>query len=311
MPRGFEGSPIAPGWEWDQILPTITQRAVDYIHEQAGEDEPFFLFFSQTSPHEPVVPSEPFKGKSGIAPIADFVMETDWSAGQVIQALEDAGIANDTIVIFTADNGHSHYTGWETLLEAEHYPSGPYRGHKSNVWEGGHRVPFLVRWPGVFETGVERHSAVSLNDIFATCAELLGAELPANAAEDSISFLNTLYESDVSPERDHVIAHSTFGEFTLLEGPWKIVYRNESTNLNESRGKQRVVELYNLENDIAETTDLAAEESAIVDRLDKKLRHLVDRGTSREGPAQQNDTKVTIDVTQTVRWGAPLGEGGE
>ena len=306
MPRGFEGSPIAPDWQWDQILPTITQRAVDYIHEQANKDEPFFLFFSQTSPHEPVVPSESFKGKSGIAPIADFVMETDWSAGQVIQALEDAGVAEDTIVIFTADNGHSHYTGWETLLEAEHYPSGPYRGHKSHVWEGGHRVPFLVRWPGKVSPGEERHHAVSVNDIFATCAELLSADVPFDAAEDSISFLGTMLDSDAAPLRDHVVAHSTFGEFTLLEGPWKIVYRNASANLNESRGKPRIVELYNLDDDIAETKNLAAEEPDIVYHLDRKLRYLVDQGTSREGPAQQNDTEVKIDVTQTVRWGAPI-----
>ncbi len=125
MPRSFEGCPIAPGWKFDDILPELTRRAVARVHELAGKDKPFFLFVSQTSQHEPVVPSQRFKGKSGIAPIADFVMETDWSAGQVLKAVDDAGIADNTLVIFTADNGHSHYTGWPDLINAGHLPSGP------------------------------------------------------------------------------------------------------------------------------------------------------------------------------------------
>ena len=107
MPRGFVGAPMAPGWKFDRILPAITERTVEYVHERAKNPEPFFLYFSLTSPHEPVVPSDEFDGASGIAPIADFVMETDWSAGQVIQAIDEAGIGEETIVIFTADNGHS------------------------------------------------------------------------------------------------------------------------------------------------------------------------------------------------------------
>ncbi len=117
MPRHFAGCPMAPGWKFDQVLPEITRRAAEHVHERAKQDKPFFLYFSMTSPHEPVVPSIDFKGKSGISLIADFVMETDWSAGQVIKAVDDAGIADNTIVIFTADNGHSHYTGWETLVK--------------------------------------------------------------------------------------------------------------------------------------------------------------------------------------------------
>ncbi|MDA0284046.1 MAG: sulfatase-like hydrolase/transferase, partial [Planctomycetota bacterium] len=136
LPTHSVGAPMAPGWRMQDILPEITRRAVRHIHDRAKRDEPFFLYFSMTSPHEPVVPSKDFQGKSGIAPIADFVMETDWSAGQVIKAIDAAGIADNTIVIFTGDNGHSHYTGWEQLVEAGHMPSGPYSGHKGDVWEG-------------------------------------------------------------------------------------------------------------------------------------------------------------------------------
>ena len=111
MPRGMVGCAIAPNWKVDAILPEVTKRAVQRVHELAKQEKPFFLYFTMTSPHEPIVPSAQFKGKSGIAPIADFVMETNWSAGQVIKAVDQAGIAENTIVIFTADNGHSHYTG--------------------------------------------------------------------------------------------------------------------------------------------------------------------------------------------------------
>lgn len=308
MPRGFDGNPIAPGWQWDQILPEITNRAVQYIHDQSQKKEPFFLFFSQTSPHEPVVPSKDFKDKSGIAPIVDFVMETDWSAGQVIKAIDEAGIADNTIVIFTADNGHSHYTGWETLLEAGHYASGPYRGHKSNIWEGGHRVPFLVRWPGHVEAGSAIDHGLSLVDIFATCADLLDTEVSFEFAEDSFSFLETLQGSSSGPHRDHVIAHSTPGEFSLAEGPWKIVFRNPQAGLDKNRGEPRIRELYNLYADIAESNNLAEKEPEIVRYLEKKLKDIVARGTSRDGPDQANDTKVTVDVIQTERWGPPLAK---
>ena len=159
LPKGFAGTPAAPGWRMQDILPEITRRAVRSVQDRAKEKEPFFLYFALTSPHEPIVPSQDFQGKSGIAPIADFVMQTDWSVGQVVEAIDNAGLAEDTVIVFTADNGHSHYTGWEQLVAAGHRPSGPYRGHKGDIWEGGHRVPLVVRWPGHVEAGTCQRSA--------------------------------------------------------------------------------------------------------------------------------------------------------
>ena len=301
MPRGFDGNPMAPGWKFDRILPELTRRAVEQIHERAQQEQPFFLFFSMTSPHEPVVPSEPFKGKSGIAPIADFVMETDWSAGQIVKAVDDAGIADNTIVIFTADNGHSHYTGWEDLVEAGHRPSGPYRGHKGDIWEGGHRVPFVVRWPARVEANSSSERLVSLTDLFATCAEIVGAELPGDGAEDSQSFLDAaLGEPDGG--RTALVSHSNFGEFAYRDGPWKLVYRLGGENLEASRGKATVAELYNLAEDIAEERDLAAERTEILEELRGKFDGLIQLGASRPGASGANDGVVRYDVTQTVRW---------
>lgn len=303
MPKTFDGAPMAPGWRFDQILPTITNRAVDYIHQQSNQEEPFFLYFSMTSPHEPVVPSKDFKDKSGIAPIADFVMETDWSAGQIIQAIDDAGISENTLVIFTADNGHSHYTGWEQLIDAGHLPSGPYRGHKADIWEGGHRVPFVVRWPGKVAPGKSSNQLVCLTDIFATCADIVnGDSLPNNAAEDSFSFRSTLIESSNSAFRTNLVSHSVNGEFAYRNGPWKIVFKLPAKSLATSRGKPAVVELYNLDEDVSEEFNLAEEHHKVVTQLTNELRSVVHHGTSRSGPNQLNDVHVTFDTIQTKRW---------
>ena len=302
LPKGFVGAPIAPKWRFQEILPEITQRAVQQVHQRAKQDAPFFLFFSMTSPHEPIVPSKTFQGKSGIAPIADFVMETDWSAGQVMQAIEDAGIADNTLLIFTADNGHSHYTGWQQLVDAGHLPSGPYRGHKGDVWEGGHRVPMVVRWPNRVAAGTSSSQMVCLTDVFATCAEIVAADLPANGAQDSFSFLPTLLGKTSDKGATTVVNHSNHGEFAYRDGPWKLVFKMSGLNPQQSRGKPTITELYNLDSDVAEQNDLAAKHPEIVKRMTNDLRILIERGTSRVGQQSANDTAVRFDQIQTQRW---------
>lgn len=307
MPRSFEGSPMAPGWKFEQILPDITQKAVEYIHNQSQTDKPFFLYFSRTAPHEPVVPSKEFRGKSGIAPIADFVMETDWSAGQIIKALDDAGISDNTIVIFIADNGHSHYTGWDDLIDAGHLPSGPYRGHKGDIWEGGHRVPFIVRWPGKVASGKSNNQLLCLTDIFATFAEIVSGEsLPNNIGEDSFSFLSTLLGSNDRKFRTNLVSHSVNGEFAYRSGPWKIVFKMPYNKLNMSRGKPAIVELYNLDEDISEKNNIAEEHHEVIVQLTNELRSVVQRGTSRMGPQQLNDAIISFDTIQMKRWATTI-----
>jgi arylsulfatase A-like enzyme len=300
--KNFDGAPMAPGWRFDEILPELTRRAVHHIHERARQDAPFFLYFAMTSPHEPVAPSKNFAGKSGIAPIADFVMETDWSAGQVINAIDEAGIAEETIIIFTADNGHSGYTGWDRLVAAGHQPSGPYRGHKGDIWEGGHRVPFVVRWPGRVAASATSDALVCLNDLFATCSDMLGDELPDAAAEDSFSFLRALLETNAPASRPGLVSHSNHGEFAYREGPWKLVFEMSGRNREAARGKPTRVQLYHLGNDIAERSDLANAHPQIVRRLTNELQRVVERGRSRPGPRRPNDANVRFDVIQQQRW---------
>lgn len=301
MPRGFVGCPVAPNWKLDAILPEITQEAVRKVHELADQDKPFFLYFSQTSPHEPVSPSAPFRGKSGIAPIADFVMETDWSAGQVLAAIDEAGIADNTIVIFTADNGHSHYTGWRELVTAGHRPSGPFRGHKGDIWEGGHRVPLVIRWPGHITANSSSNHLVSLTDLYATCADVASAVLPDSGAEDSLSFLPAALGNSDGPARPAIVNHSNHGEFAIRDGDWKLVFCNRDS-LEKSRGRKRIVELYNLQEDIAESTNVAAAHPDLVNRLTKMLDDLVSRGATRQVTKAMNDSVVDVHVTQSRRW---------
>ncbi len=308
LPTSFVGTPAAPEWRMQDILPEVTRRAVKYIQQRAKEEQPFFLYFSMTSPHDPIVPSKKFQGKSGIAPIADFVMETDWSAGRVMQAIDEAGLAENTIVVFTADNGHSHYTGWEQLVAAGHQPSGPYRGHKGDVWEGGHRVPLIVRWPGHIEAGAGSDQMVCLTDLFATCADVIGADLPESGAEDSLSFLPALLGRPKADGRTTLVSHSNFGEFAYRDGPWKLVFRMSEPNLEKSRGKPTVGELYRLDSDVGEKTDLSSQHPNVVQRMTKDLRTLVDRGTSRSGQKASNDTAVRFETTQEKRWAPGLDE---
>ncbi len=307
LPKHSVGLPMAPGWRFQDILPEITRRAVRQIHDRAKGDTPFFLYFSMTSPHEPIVPSKNFQGKSGIAPIADFVMETDWSAGQVIKAVDDAGIADNTIVIFTADNGHSHYTGWKELVDAGHMPSGPYRGHKGDVWEGGHRVPLVIRWPNHIAAGKSHDQMVCLTDVFATCADVVKADLPKDGAEDSFSFLLSALGKPQLDVRKTVVNHSNFGEFAYRDGPWKLVFKKSGKNRNQSRGKPTIAELYNLDTDIAEENDLSKKHPEIVKRMTEGLRTLIENGSSRADQEKaSNDTAVRFDTIQMKRWGPPL-----
>ncbi len=310
LPTHFAGTPAAPNWKMQDILPEITQRAVKYIQDRKQEKQkhPFFLYFSMTSPHEPIVPSPKFRGQSGIAPIADFVMETDWSVGQVVKAIDDAGLGDDTIIFFNADNGHSHYTGWEQLITADHQPSGPYRGHKGDIWEGGHRVPLVVRWPGHVEAGSKSRQMVCLTDLFATCVDIVGAKLPANGAEDSLSFQPTLLGETHKNGRTTLVSHSNFGEFAFRDGPWKLVFRLGGRSLEQSRGKPTIAELFNLDTDIAEARDLSKERPDVVKRMTMELKTLVDRGSSRPDQTASNDTVVKFKTTQTKRWAPTAGK---
>ena len=222
---GVSPGPMTPDWSLEAVLPELTRRCVHYIRDRAQADEPFLLYFSMTSPHTPISPSEAFQGQSGVSDYADFLLETDRSVGQVLRALDQQGIADDTLVIFTCDNGTSPKADFKKLSEGGVDLLGPWRGSKADIWEGGHRVPFLVRWPAVVAAGTRSAEPIVLTDIMATVAEALGVDLAEGCAEDSVSLLPALKGEGLdAPLHELIVNHSSRGKFAVRLGNWKLCF---------------------------------------------------------------------------------------
>jgi arylsulfatase A-like enzyme len=285
------GGPMAPGWKFEQILPTLADKAVDYIGQRAKTKQPFFLYFPLTTPHEPIAPSAQFKGKSGISAVGDLIMESDWALGRVMDALAQHGLTENTLVIFTADNGHCHYTDVEPFIKAGHRVSGPFRGYKMDAWDGGHHEPFVARWPGVVKPGSQCTQLACLTDIMATCAEITGVQLPPNAAEDSFSLLSLLKGSE-RPIREAVVSHSARGTFAITRWPWKLIVGQGSDGARVSDAGLEPGQLYNMAADSGESKNLYGQHPEIVAELTALLEKYVDDGRSTPGPQQKNDVPV-------------------
>ncbi|QEG38361.1 sulfatase family protein [Roseimaritima ulvae] len=289
-----------------EMLPRLTAAAVDYVARRAADKQPFFLYVPWSSPHSPVVPSADWQGRSGLNKHADFVMQTDDSFGQVMQALIDGGLAENTIVICSSDNGTSAPTSnLKQLQSMGHYPSGQLRGSKADIWDGGHRVPFLVRWPAVVKPGSRCDSLVCLTDVMRTMAEVLQVDLPVDAAEDSHSFLPALKGSPDHSRQD-VIHHSVSGYFAIRRGDWKLNLCPDSggwTAPKPSAAKWKqyrregrpLVQLYDMSDDMGEQTNLANQHGDTVASLRALLDDQVNRGRSTPGPERSNDVEVVID----------------
>ena len=279
--------PALAGWTLEPILPALGDRTADYIGRASKKEQPFFVYMPLTSPHTPLSVNDPWIGKSGLNLYADFVMETDAVVGQVLDALENNGIADNTLVIFTSDNGCAPYIGITDLEAMGHYPSGPWRGYKTSVWEGGHRVPFIVRWPGNVEPGSVCHQLVHQADLIATCAAIAGADLPDNAAEDSFSLLPLLHGSHAAV-REHAVSQAASGLIGIRKGDWKLIFGQGSGGWGKGKDEQPA-QLYNLAEDLGETNNLYTERPNKVQELTGLMEQLVNDGRSTPGPTQQND----------------------
>ena len=279
--------PALKDWSLEPILPAITQHACDWIRDFAKSNKPFFLYFPMTAPHTPIAPNSEWKGKSGLGTYADFVIETDAAVGRVLATLDQAGIADDTLVILTSDNGNASYAGGKALEASGHYPSGPLRGYKFDAWEGGHRIPFLVRWPGTVKAGSVCPHLVQQSDLMATFAEILSFPLPANAAEDSISLL-PLLKGAATPTRSHGISCSANGVPAFRSGEWKLIQGRPSQG-----PASKEVHLYHIAQDLAEKDNLATKMPEKVAEMQQLLEKIITDGRSTPGPPQKNDTKVT------------------
>jgi len=279
--------PALAGWNLDAILPVLGERACQFIECSAKRGTPFFLYLPLTSPHTPLAVAETWRERSGLNTYADFVMETDAVVGRILAALEASDVAKHALVVFTSDNGCAPYIGADELERKGHFPSGPLRGYKSDVWEGGHRVPFIVRWPGVVAEGTRCDQLVQQADLMATFADILHVKLPPDAGEDSVSILPLLRGSE-KPVRSFAVNQSSGGLPAIRRGPWKLIFGAGSGGWGKGADDQPV-QLYNLSDDIGETKNLFAEKLALVAELTALMGKVVADGRSTPGVAQAND----------------------
>lgn len=273
---------VAPDFVDGECLTRFTDKAIEWVRGRAAaarDGKPFFLYLPYTSPHLPVIPLEQFRGKSGCGPYGDFMIETDWHVGRLMDALEAEDLTEDTLIVFSSDNGPEN--PWkQRIIDHQHYSSGVYREGKRSIYEGGHRVPFIVRWPAVVKPGGAWDGTVCQTDLLATFADILGAKLPENAGEDSVSFYGILTGAAPSEDRLPLISHASNGRFAIREGQWKLVMEH---------GKN-VRELYDLSADPGEKNDLIAQHADISARLTERITAIVQNGRSTPGPNQANDT---------------------
>ncbi|WP_146455598.1 sulfatase family protein [Rubripirellula tenax] len=278
------------------MLPRLTRKAVEFIDERAttAVDQPFFLYVPLGSPHSPIVPSKQWQGKSGINAYADFVMQTDAGFGEIVSAIDRNGLRDNTLVIFSSDNGCSKVANFKQLQDHGHFPSAHLRGSKADIWDGGHRIPFIVRWPGQVASGSTSDQTICLTDLFATCAELLGESLPEGSAEDSVSFVPALKGNPIVSTRVGVVHHSFSGHFAYRLGQWKLCLAKASGGWSKPTEKDAakdspVAQLYDLDADPGETNNLYTSKPEVAERLLKQLEADVSRGRSTAGGDGMND----------------------
>lgn len=299
--------PMLPGWDWTDIMPELAKRAASYIETAAKPPkQPFLLYLPLSAPHFPVVPSPEFRGKSGAGDFGDFVVQVDDAVGKVLDALDRSGAANDTCVIFTSDNG-PEITGevavgaYDRIRKYNHRSMGPLRGAKRDVWEGGHRVPFLARWPKTIPAGTVSGETIGLIDVMATVAEIAGIPLPDREAEDSWSFLPALRGGKSSrPADEGLVMHGANGAFGIRQGDWVFIdaktgqsngaRSGEPLWFRQERGYKahdQPGELYDLGQDLAQKRNLYAEKPEIAGRLKALLNRYRNSGRSRPASASQ------------------------
>jgi len=279
--------PSLNDWDFWAVMPTLTKKAVEWIGKQK-KDEPFFLYFPFTSPHAPIVPAPEFVGKSKAGGFGDYVVQTDDTVGRVLQALKDGGFADNTLVIFSSDNGPEHYA-YPRVQNFEHRSMGPLRGVKRDIWEGGHRVPFVVRWPGKVPAGKVNDGLISQIDIFATVANLVGADIPAGSAEDSYSQL-ALIKGEAPSARTTVVHNTNANGYALRHDDWVLIAAKTGAvskvpewfdAANGYTKNPNPGELYNIRTDLAQKHNLYAEQPDKVKELTVLLEQLRAKGQVR------------------------------
>lgn len=288
--------PTGADFVHEEVLPNLVDRACNYIKEKAKADQPYFLYLPLPAPHTPILPTEEFRGKSGIGEYGDFVLMVDAMVGKVLQAVKESGEDGNTIVVFTTDNGCSPAAGIKEMEAQGHRPNSIYRVHKADLFDGGHRIPCILRWP----EGTKPHEVrqtVCLTDFYATFAAINGYKLMDSEGEDSYNLLPAIVsETEIDPIREATVHHSIDGQFTIRQGDWKLLLSASSGGWSAPTPTDTLaldslppIQLYNMKDDPSETTNVEAEHPEIVSRLRALMAKYVREGRSTPGVPQKND----------------------
>jgi arylsulfatase A len=312
--------PMVPGWNLTNIMPELTARALRYIEEATNSAKPFFLYFPLTAPHYPIVPMAAFKGRSEAGDYGDFVAQVDATVGEVLATLDRTGLATNTLVIFTSDNGPECVEidpgAYGRILRYGHWSMAELRGVKRDVWEGGHRVPFMARWPDHVPPGTTNDEVICHVDLLATCAALVGTNLASNAGEDSYNILPALLgQPAAAPIREATVLRSGNGKFAIRQGDWMLVTASSGDgNAGKGHGSEpdwfKLVrgytttnqfpgELYSLRDDLSQRYNRYGENPEVVTKLKALLTQYKINGRSTPGPrlptVKQASTAIETD----------------
>jgi arylsulfatase A-like enzyme len=298
--KGYDGSmwrkgPTGSDFRHSDCLPVLTDRAVKFIHEQTVSGMPYFLYFALPAPHTPILPLEAFSGKSGLNPYGDFVQMVDAKVGEILDAVQKSGENDNTLIVFTSDNGCAPWADYETLLQKGHNPSYIYRGTKADLYDGGHRIPCLVQWPGKIKRAFTVDQTICLTDFMRTFAEISGYAVQDNEAEDSFSLLPALLRPGYGKTiREATVHHSINGYFSIRKGDWKLLFSPGSGGWSHpTPGKEEEglppVQLYNVKEDPSEKVNVWDQYPEVVSELKSLMKKYIEEGRSRAGEAQQND----------------------
>jgi len=311
------GSPYYDGSFWREgptgsdfdhydCTPNLTRRACKYIEDCVVSEQPYFLYLAYPSPHTPILPSSEFRGKSFLNQYADFVMMVDSEVGEILKTVEQSGEIENTIVVFASDNGCSPWADFEKLKSEGHYPGYIFRGHKADLYDGGHRIPCLLQWPARVRKHRKIDQLVSLNDFMATFADIVDYQLADNEAEDSYSLLPLIkspgYKKII---REAIVHHSIYGNFSIRKEEWKLLFSPGSGGWSSPKpGKEEeglpLVQLYNIKTDPGETMNIYDQHPDIVNELTNLLKRYIEQGRSTPGEPQQNDGEYPWEQIEVI-----------
>lgn len=295
----FRKGQTSPHFVHQDVTPHFFEKSFNFIEEKAKSQDPFFLYLALPSPHTPIMPTPPFQGKSGLNPYGDFVLEIDHYIGQLVEKLKALDLEENTMIVFTSDNGCAPMANYEVLTSKGHNPSAWFRGTKADIFEGGHREPFIVKWPSKVAAGSTCDQTICTTDFMATCADILGLDLADDTAEDSFSMLPLLEDPGTKKyKREYTVNHSLNGSFALRQGKWKMIFCPGSGGWSEPRPNAKNIkelpkfQLYDLEEDPEEKNNLYEQEPKIAAKLKKLMASCIEDGRSTPGAKQQNENPM-------------------